>query len=69
MHTMWSRRRRLEQRAQEILNKDRVLGREGVTSLSLEDLRTVCINWQNILDNLVANCISIKFAGLLFAWT
>jgi hypothetical protein len=43
MHTLWSRRRRLSQRAEEILNKDKVLGREGVTSLSLEELRSVSI--------------------------
>jgi hypothetical protein len=43
MHTLWSRRRRLSQRAEEILNKDKVLEREGVTSLSLEELRSVNI--------------------------
>ncbi|XP_046456409.1 LETM1 domain-containing protein 1-like isoform X1 [Daphnia pulex] len=42
MHTLWSRRRRLSQRAEEILNKDKVLEREGVTSLSLEELRSAC---------------------------
>ncbi|KAK4010859.1 hypothetical protein OUZ56_019987 [Daphnia magna] len=42
MHTLWSRRRRLSQRAEEILNKDRALRREGVATLSLEELRSAC---------------------------
>lgn len=44
MHTLWSRRHRLSQRAEELIDKDRALVREGVSSLTQEDLRTVLIN-------------------------
>jgi hypothetical protein len=54
MHTLWSRRRRLSQRAEEILNKDIVLEREGVTSLSLEELRSV-----NIFDTPIPSSYQI----------
>ena len=41
MHTLWSRNRRLEVRAQEIFNIDRAIEREGVASLSLDELKWV----------------------------
>jgi len=41
MHTLWSRDRRLEERAQEIFNTDRAIEREGVGSLSLDELKWV----------------------------
>ena len=41
MHTLWSRNRRLEERAQEIYNKDRAIERDGVASLTLDELKWV----------------------------
>jgi len=42
MHTLWSRNRRLEERAQEIYNKDRAIERDGVASLTLDELKWAC---------------------------
>jgi len=41
LHTLWSRRRRLAEHATKLYDLDRAIEREGVTSLSSDELRWV----------------------------
>jgi len=65
MHTLWSRNRRLEERAWEIYHMDRAIEREGVASLSLDELKWVGYikELKAFQDNLINTFIDIRLAS------